>query len=74
MKAIIKFNLPEEHFAHLRAAKALDMASVLKRITELWKDYEDVGEDEPEASWHTVKRDILEIFEDYGINVDELNA
>ena len=74
MKAIIEFSLPEEHFAHLRAAKALDMASVLKRITELWDNYDDVGDDEVPALWIAVKNEIDQIFEDYGINVDELNA
>ena len=74
MEATIKFNLPEEHFDHLRAVKALDMAAALKRITELWDNYDDVGDDEVPALWIAVKNEIDQIFEDYGINVDELNA
>jgi hypothetical protein len=75
MEATIKFNLPEEHFDHLRAVKANDMAAALFEIqNNLWRKFEDVEEGECEASWRTFLREINTLLEESGINVDELNA
>ena len=75
MEATIKFNLPEEHFDHLRAVKALDMAAALFEIQKnLWRKFKDVEEGECEASWFTFLQEINKLLEEAGINVDELNA
>lgn len=74
-QAIIKFCLPEDYPDLLRTVKATDMAAALFEIQRnLWRKFEDVEEDECEASWYTFLKEINTLLEESGINVDELNA
>lgn len=75
MKAKLTFNLPEDEMYFKQAINANDMAVLLFELRyNFWKQYKNTGEDEAEASWHTVKRDILQLMSDYGIDFDKLNG
>jgi hypothetical protein len=74
MKARIDFQLPEERMEFLQAVKSPYLAYVLWEIVEnLWRKYEDVDEDECEASWRVVMEDINQLLADNNIDVLELN-
>lgn len=75
MKAKLIFNLPEERTEFMQAVKGSDMANFIFHLYyNFWKQYKYTGEDEAEASWYTVKRDILQLMSDYGIDFDKLNG
>lgn len=76
MEAILKFNLddPDDCMSHLRAVKSLDMALALSDIAYLWHKVDKMCDtkeyDEDPREWWS--KQIIEILEDKGINIDEL--
>lgn len=83
MKATLEFNLDDEDdkMAHLRAVKSLDMACAIFQIcynTKKGLEYELEGKEERGEdvsaydAVHMTMEKIHEIFEKYGINIDEL--
>jgi hypothetical protein len=79
MKAILKFNLPEEQIEFNRANQSLDMACALFDILQLRKNLErhyDAFNDEnlPDAydGLHRMANGITEILDEHNINVDKL--
>ena len=73
MKATLEFNLtdPDDTRSHLRCIKALDMACVLWELRNIRKELEWM-EEQGELSSETVMDKILEHFDKYNINPDEL--
>ena len=79
MKAILKFNLPEEQMEFDRVSQSLDMACALFDILQLRKSLErhyDTFNDEnlPDAydGLHRMTNEITEILDEHNINVDKL--
>jgi hypothetical protein len=79
MKAILKFNLPEEQMEFNRATQSLDMACALFDILQLRKTFErhyDTFNDEnlPDAydGLHRMSNGIVEILDEHNINIDKL--
>ena len=73
MEAIIKFNLEDadDRMNHLRCVKAVDMALALWKISNLRDKLERIEEVGTITS-DDVMNLILEIYEDYEININEL--
>ena len=65
MKATLEFNMdePEDVMAHLRCAKSLDMALALWDISQA--GYKDL-------SLEDYKSEVLQAFNKYNINLDDL--
>ena len=73
MEAIIKFNLEDvdDRMNHLRCVKAIDMALALWQISNLRSKLERIEEVGTITS-DDVMNLILEIYDDYEINMNEL--
>jgi hypothetical protein len=79
MKAILKFNLPEEQMEFNRANQSLDMACALFDILQLRKAFErqyEAIEDEnlPDCydGLHRMANEICRILDKHNINIDNL--
>ena len=75
MKATLNFNLddPDDRISHLRCVKALDLGLVLWKIVhKVLKEagHKEDGGDSPDRDWYS--REIWDIINDHGIDLDEL--
>jgi len=69
MKATFEFDLPEETRDHLRHTKSLDMAIVLFELSyNFWREFRDADEELIDK----IRSKIFDLFEQHGINIDEL--
>ena len=71
MKAILKFNLPEEDKEYLRTVKSLDMALALWDIRGYLRQKHKYGEDNIEV-YEEMHSKFYSILSDYDINLDTL--
>jgi len=75
MKAILKFNLPEEQMEFNRANQSLDMACALFDILQLRKTFERCFDDDEGNAYDGIAimaNGIAEILEKHNINIDNL--
>ena len=75
MKARIQFNMnkPEEEEALKRVIMADEMASFIWELRyNFFRKYEYTEEDEAEASWYTVQKDILQAISELPFDIDSV--
>ena len=78
MKAILKFNLPEEQIEFNRANQSLDMACALFDILQLRKTMERRFENALDTNYdvfdgiEAMAKGISDILEEHNINIDKL--
>jgi hypothetical protein len=74
MKAILKFDLPDDHYLHLQAVHALDMALVLWDYDQWLRGQVKYGDDNHRMEiLEEAREQLRDIMSGHGVDLDALN-